>query len=266
MAKGRAAAIFSILLLAVACLHSVVGVKVYAEVASLNETAHHDDDIVEENEVPLSHKSENKTDVLPHEHPHNMPGKPTKFDIELHVDDKADYQIEPTRMANVTANPIEMNSTTSQSNSTKCRGKLTVSCIRKNFSNFLDQLSRVDTYNVTKSVQIIRNPEANVACNDRKKGGDPDLNLLDKIHHYARTHVMKIQLNEDLNLAGKARTFFGCEFLNFATNFFACVLVPLLLSTRKVDFLKLRYGCIRILSDIVSIIILMCDAYLKTIA
>ncbi|XP_011703615.1 PREDICTED: uncharacterized protein LOC105459362 isoform X2 [Wasmannia auropunctata] len=210
MAKGRAAVIFSIVLLAVACLHSVAGVKVYTEVASLNETARHNDDIVEENEVSLSHESENKTDELLRDHPHNMHGKPTKFDIEPHVDDKANYQIEPTKMANVTANPVEINSTTSQSplNSTECRGKLTVSCIRKDFSKFLDQLSRVDTYNVTDSVQIIRNPETSVACNDQKKD-DPDLNLLDKVHRYARTHVMKIQLNKDLNLARKARTFFG---------------------------------------------------------
>lgn len=227
MAKGRAAAIFSIVLLAIACLHSVVGVKVHTEVASLNETSHHDDDIVEGNEVPFSHESENKTDEFLRDHPHNMHGKPTKFDI--HVDDRADYQIEPTRMALVTANPIEINSTTNQSNSTECRGKLTVSCIRKDFSNFLDQLSRVDTYNVTESVQIIRNPKANVACDDRKRVDDPNLNLLDKVHRYARTHVMKIQLNKDLSLARKARTFFGCEFLDRLQIFVACVLVPLLL-------------------------------------
>jgi len=224
MAKGRAVVISSIVLLAVAYLHSVVGVKVYAEVASLNETARHDDDIVEENEVPLSHELENKTELL-RNHPHNMHGKPTKFDIELHVDDKADYQIEPTRIANVTANPIEMNLTTSQflSNSTECKGKLTISCIRKDFSNFLDQLSRVDTYNVTESVQIIRNPEVNVACNDQKKDDNSGLNLLNKVHRYARTHMMKIQLNKDLSLARKARTFFGCEFLDRLLQIFSRV-------------------------------------------
>lgn len=214
MAKGRTAIIFSIVFLAIAChIHSVVGVKVYAEVASLNETTRNDDDIVEENEVPLSQESKNKIDKLLRDHPHSMHGKPTKFDIE---EDKTNYQIEPTRIANATANPIEMNSGTSQSrsNSTECKGKLTVSCIRKDFSNFLDQLSRVDTYNVTESMQIVKNPEVNVTCNDRKKNDDTDLNLLDKVHRYARTHVMKIQLNKDLSLARKARTFFGCEFLD----------------------------------------------------
>ncbi|KAL6263589.1 hypothetical protein P5V15_006378 [Pogonomyrmex californicus] len=221
MARGGAVAIFSIVLLAVTCLRSVVGVKVHTEAVSLNETRRHDDDIVERNEIPLSRESENSTENhrIQHDHPHNMHGKPTKFDIEPHMDDKADYQIEPTRMVNVTANPIEMNSTTNQSlsNSTECRGKLTVSCIRKDFSNFLDQLSRVDTYNVTESVQIIRTPEANVACNDVKSDGDTDSNLLDKVHRYARTHVMKIQLNKDLSLASKARTFFGSIFQGKST-------------------------------------------------
>lgn len=214
------------MILAVACLHSIAEVKVHAEAVSLNETVHHDDYTVKENVAPLFHKSENKTDEFAYDHPHKMSGKPTKFDMEFHTDDKEDYQIEPSRMANVTANPIEMNSTTSQSlsNSTECREKLIVTCIRKDFSDFLDRLSRVDTYNVTESVQIIRNPEANVTCNDRRDNDDTDSNLLDKVHRYARTHVMKIQLNKDLGLVSKARTFFGCEFLGLlATRFLSRV-------------------------------------------
>ncbi|XP_020286832.1 uncharacterized protein LOC109856220 isoform X2 [Pseudomyrmex gracilis] len=207
MARGRAAVTFSIVILTVACL--VVRVK--AEAASLNETIHNDD-VIAQNEVPLSHEFENKNDELSsHEHPHNMHGKPTKFDIKYNADDKAEYQIETTRIANVTANPIEMDSTINQSpsNSTsECNGKLTVSCIGENFFNFLDYLSRVDTYNVTDSVQIIRNPEADVACNECKNDNDPD-SKLDEVHHYVRTHMMKIQLDKNLNLARKARTFFG---------------------------------------------------------
>ncbi|XP_070165110.1 uncharacterized protein Osi24 [Polyergus mexicanus] len=219
MARGRAATIISIVILAVACLHSIAEVKVHAEAASLNETVHHDDYTVKENVAPLFHKSENKTDEFAYNHPHKMSGKPSKFDIEFHTDDKEDYQIEPSRMANVTANPIEMNSTTSQflSNSTECREKRIVTCIRKDFSDFLDRLSRVDTYNVTESVQIIRNPEANVTCNDRRNNDDPDSSLLDKVHRYARTHVMKIQLNKDLGLVSKARTFFGSVFQGKST-------------------------------------------------
>lgn len=237
MARGRAAVTLSIVILAVACL--VVRVK--AEAASLNVTVHDDDDVVAQNEVPHSHESEGNTknDDELSQHPHNTHGKPTKFDLVY--PDRAEYQIETTRIANVTANPIVMDSTAdrSPSNSTsdECDGKLlTVPCIRKDLFNFLDHLSRVDTYNVTDSVQLIRNPEADVACNDDRENddSDPDSKLLDEVHRYARTHVMKIRLNKDLSLARKARTFFGCEFPAIACvlrlrNFFfvACVLVPL---------------------------------------
>lgn len=241
MARGRAATIISIVILAVvACLRSIAGVHV--EAASLNETVRHDDDTVKKNVVPLSHESENKTDEFLYDHPHKMSGKPTKFDIEFHTDDKMDYQIEPSRMANVTVNPIEMNSTMSQSlsNSTECRKKLMVSCIRKDFYNFLDRLSRVDTYNVTESVQIIRNPEANVTYNDQRNNDDPDSSLLDKVHSYARTHVMKIRLNKDMGLARKARTFFGCEFLELLATGFCRV------CTSAVTFADTKGGCFEI--------------------
>ncbi|XP_029160740.1 uncharacterized protein LOC114932619 isoform X2 [Nylanderia fulva] len=209
MARERAPTIILIVILAVACLRSIVGAHV--EAASLNETVRYDDDTVKENVVPLSHESENKSDEFSYDHPHKMSGKPTKFDIEFHTDDKMDYQIEPSRMANVTANPIEINSTTSQSlsNSTKCKGKHMVSCIRKDFWDFLDQLSKVDTYNVTESVQIIRNPEANGTYHHQRSNNNSDSNLLDKVHQYARTHVMKIRLNKDMGIARTARTFFG---------------------------------------------------------
>lgn len=242
MARGRATTIISIVILAVACLPSIAKVKVHTEAASLNETVHYDDYAIKENIVPLSHESENKTDESSYDHPHKMSGKPTKFDIEFHTDDKADYQIEPSRMINVTANPIEMNSTTNQflSNSTECREKHMVSCIRKEFSDFLDHLSRIDTYNVTEAVQIIRNPEANVTYNNQKNHDDPNSSILDKVHHYARTHVMKIRLNKDLGLASKARTFFGCEFLDcLVLVFVACVLVPLLLPTERWIFFEI---------------------------
>lgn len=238
MARGRAATILSIVILAVACLRPAAGVKVQTESASLNETVRHDDDVAVENALSLSnHESENRTDVqlATHDHPHRIYGKPTKFDMEPQADDKADYQIESTRIDdNVTASPIETNATSnhsrpSLSNSTGCGGARLVSCIRRDFMNFLDRLSRVDTYNITESMQIVKNPETEAACDDRTENDDDkaedddddddndedddsSTNLLGKVHRYAKTHVMKIRLNKDPGLAGKARTFFGCEF------------------------------------------------------
>ncbi|RLU18962.1 hypothetical protein DMN91_009320 [Ooceraea biroi] len=228
MARRRAATTFTIAILAVACLHPAAGVKVHAEAASLNETARHDDDgIVLEKEAPLIRtESTNGIDDLPaHHHPHSMPGKPTKFDLDPQgADNKADYQIETTRMANVTVNPLEeTNSTSDQppSNATECRGTHVVSCIRQDLLNFLDQLASMDTYNVTESVQIVRNDSAEAddedACEDQETDDDSSVNLLDKVHQYARTHVMKIQLNRDSSLARKARTFFGSIFQGKST-------------------------------------------------
>lgn len=221
MARGRAVTTFTIAILAVACLHSAGEIKAHAEAASLNETARHDDGIGLEEKTPLTRASENGTDDPPiiHDHPHMMPGKPTKFDIDLQSaeEEKTNDQIETTRMANVTVNPLEINSTSTSNeptfNATDCRGKHVVSCIRKDLLNFLDQLAKVDTYNVTESVQIVRNPEADEAdaCEERSKEDNSNANLLDKVHRYARTHAMKIQLNKDSSIARKARTFFGCE-------------------------------------------------------
>lgn len=213
----------SIAILAVACVRAVAGVKVQTEAASLNETARYDDEVVEKNELPLPGESENRTDQSPIDHPHKLHGKPSKFDMEFPVDDKANYQIEPTRMDNATVSPVETNSTTTMtapwvtttdrypSNTTRCRGSQMFSCLRRDFLNFLDRISRVDTFNVTESVQIVKNPRANVTCNSQRNDVE-EANLLDKVHRYARTHVMKIQLNKDLSLVGRARTFFGCEF------------------------------------------------------
>jgi len=215
MARRRAATTFTIVILAVACLRPAAGVKVHAEAASLNETARQHDEIVLE--TPLTRPSENGSDELSaHDHPHTMHGKPTKFDIDLQsTDEKADDQIETTRAANVTVNPVEADSASGQmsspTNASGCRGARMFRCIRNDLLNFLDHLASMDTYNVTESVQIVRNPEADKADDREDRGSSKKANLLDKVHSYARTHMMKIQLNKDSSLARKARTFFGCE-------------------------------------------------------
>lgn len=230
MARGRAATIFAIALLAAARLGSAAGVKAQAEeAASLNEAARHDDDIVVANELPLSCESENRSC----DHPHQVHGKPSKFDVEFYGDDGTKYQIESTKVEDVTDGPIgaagpATNSTgPPPSNSTSCRGMM--SCIRRDFVNLLDELSRVDTYNVTESVQIVRSAKASAGrSDDRRDYGEPYSNLLDRVHRYARTHVLKIHLNDERSLVGKARTFFGCEFLDrFTIDSFcrACALV-----------------------------------------
>jgi hypothetical protein len=215
MARRRATTTFTIVILTVTCLCSAAGVKAHAEAASLNEITRQHDEIVPE--TPFTRPSKNGSDELPvHDHPHTMHGKPTKFDIDLQsTDERADDQIETTRAANVTVNPVEADSASGQmsspTNATGCRDARMFHCIRKDLLNFLDQLASMDTYNVTESVQIVRNPEADKEDDREDRGTSKKASFLDKVHRYARTHMMKIQLNKDSSLARKARTFFGCE-------------------------------------------------------
>ncbi|XP_076630665.1 protein Osi24 [Colletes latitarsis] len=155
-------------------------------VAALNVTDHaiHEDPIA--NEVSFANE------LL--DHPHNMAGKPSKFDLNMgqtiETDDISRYQIEATGAANATMPPTETT--------------------RKDLSQMLDRLSGIDVYNVTDSVQIIRNVDDGfVARKDEKGNPRTDASLLDKVRRYAREHVVKIRLSQDLIPARKARTFFN---------------------------------------------------------
>ncbi|KAG7190716.1 hypothetical protein KM043_006792 [Ampulex compressa] len=203
MASGRSGTIFVAVIFAVACLRPVVGVKVHVEGATLNQTAHREEDGIETNEVPFS-------DELQEEfggHPHEMQGKPTKFDVNMsqvtHVDGKDDYQIESTSEENSTAFPADFSS------ASKCGDTFTVPCIREDFSHLLDRLSEIDTYNVTDSVQVIRSKNAIRARKDEAQDGRRKISILDKIRRYALEHVVKIRFNRDLMSARNARTFFS---------------------------------------------------------
>ncbi|CAK9795214.1 hypothetical protein ANTPLA_LOCUS285 [Anthophora plagiata] len=97
-----------------------------------------------------------------------------------------------------------------------CQEDKKKSCVRKDLSNLLDKLSRIDEYNVTESVQIVRNRDV-VARKDEKGNEQPDESLLDRIHRYAREHVVKIHLSQDLVTGRKARTFFNAIFQGKST-------------------------------------------------
>ncbi|XP_071866312.1 protein Osi24 isoform X3 [Bombus fervidus] len=132
-----------LLILAVAWLRLTVGVEDH--VAALNETDHPVQADSIENEVSFGSDEFDQ-------HPHTMPGKPSKLDTNINqmiqMDDRSQYQIEATRMENATAFPLE---------STSCQDNETTPCARKDLSDLFDRFSRIDTYNVTDSVQIIRN-------------------------------------------------------------------------------------------------------------
>ncbi|XP_012145795.2 protein Osi24 isoform X1 [Megachile rotundata] len=141
------------------------------------------------------HEQENEVfsyDLEPH--PHESPDKPSKLDTNLNqmiqTDDKLQYQIEASQLENATSSPED------------CQ-----SCVQQELSDLLDRLSGIEDYNVTDSVQIVRNRD--VARTDEKGNVHPDAGLIDKVHRYAREHVIKIRLSQDLVSGRKARTFFN---------------------------------------------------------
>ncbi|XP_034179147.2 protein Osi24 isoform X4 [Osmia lignaria lignaria] len=150
MGVSRGGAILAVL--AIAWLQPAVGVKKH--VSALNDTGRP----VHENEVSFT--SYDPDD----QHLHQSPGKPTKFDLNMNqliqTDDKLQYQIEASQMENATSSPIGW---------TDCQGDRTTPCVRKELSDLLDRLSGMDAYNVTDSVQIIRNRD--VARTDEKAFG-----------------------------------------------------------------------------------------------
>nr|XP_034179144.1 uncharacterized protein LOC117603781 isoform X1 [Osmia lignaria] len=196
MGVSRGGAILAVL--AIAWLQPAVGVKEH--VSALNDTGRP----VHENEVSFT--SYDPDD----QHLHQSPGKPTKFDLNMNqliqTDDKLQYQIEASQMENATSSPIGW---------TDCQGDRTTPCVRKELSDLLDRLSGMDAYNVTDSVQIIRNRD--VARTDEKGNVRSDASLLDKVRRYAREHVIKIRLSKDLIPGRKARTFFNAIFQGKST-------------------------------------------------
>lgn len=175
-----------LVILGFAWLQVAVGVKDHA--AALNETDHPTNDDPIANEVSFSNE------IL--DHPHRMPGKPSKFDLNASQtieidDDRSRYQIESIEAVNATVSPTEST--------------------RKDLIQLMDRLSAIDAYNVTESVQIVRN-HGSVARRDEKGNDGTDASLLDKVRRYAREHVVKIRLSQELIPARKARTFFNGEF------------------------------------------------------
>ncbi|CAL7938060.1 unnamed protein product [Xylocopa violacea] len=166
-----------LLLVAVAWLQPAVGVKDH--VAALNVTDDHPARL-DSTENEVSFTSEDLLD----EHPHGMPDKPSKLDVNINqmiqTDDKSQYQIEATRMENATMSPEESNDCIEDEQKRTSRRRrrrrrrtttttttTTTPCVRNNLSDMLDRLSRIDTYNVTDTVQIVRNQDV-VARRDEK--------------------------------------------------------------------------------------------------
>ncbi|KOX80169.1 hypothetical protein WN51_08346 [Melipona quadrifasciata] len=188
------------------------------------------------------------------QHPHTISGKPTKLDTNVNqmiqTDDKSQYQIEATRTENATASPLK--STECQNGETTST-TTTTTTTTKDLSDLLDRLSRIDAYNVTDSVQIVRNQDA-VARKDEKGNDRPDATLLDKVRRYAREHVIKIRLSQDLIPDRKARTFFNGFGLGFLAFGLKKLLLPLIFGVQIIKSVLLALFLPSIIGSISNIV------------
>ncbi|XP_035728976.1 uncharacterized protein LOC118444626 isoform X2 [Vespa mandarinia] len=150
--------------------------------------------------------SENEVfDISTDDHPHRVSGKPSKFDIDINhvtmIDDKSSYQIESSNTENSTRSSID------EEESSSCEQDL---CVGEKLSNLLDELYKVDEYNVTDSVQIIRSETNNKPKTKREfeKEFERRSDLLDELHRYAKEHVVRIKIDPNTITGRKGRTFF----------------------------------------------------------
>nr|XP_050845007.1 uncharacterized protein LOC127061741 isoform X2 [Vespula vulgaris] len=146
-------------------------------------------------------------DVSADGHPHRVSGKPSKFDMDINrvtiIDDESSYQIESSNMENSTRSSMD------EEDSSSCEEDL---CAGEKLSNLLDELSKVDEYNVTDSVQIVRSETSNKPNmkteREFKKKFEMRSDLLDELHRYAKEHVVRIKIDPNTITGRKGRTFF----------------------------------------------------------
>lgn len=136
-------------------------------------------------------------------HPHNSRSKPTKLDLDLTkmtmTDNKILHQQEAEKL-----NATEL----------RCTRNFSTKCIKRKLVNIMDEVSKsdLDTYNVTDSIQIVRNPSRRKSVALSRV--DPDkLTLFERVKRFANNYALKIKLPTDLLTSRKARTFFGGEYL-----------------------------------------------------
>nr|KAF7434948.1 hypothetical protein H0235_003139 [Vespula pensylvanica] len=146
-------------------------------------------------------------DVSADGHPHRVSGKPSKFDMDINrvtiIDDESSYQIESSNMENSTRSSMD------EEDSSSCEEDL---CAGEKLSNLLDELSKVDEYNVTDSVQIVRSETSNKPNmkteREFEKKFEMRSDLLDELHRYAKEHVVRIKIDPNTITGRKGRTFF----------------------------------------------------------
>ena len=209
MAKVRRSVALTVMILTAVSLQWVTGLKVVEAGRSLNLTTH-DNELIHTNEVPHWNETQEDTFKNYEDNLDQFPDKPNKFDFDVtqftHTDDKNLHRIESERLAN--SSSLEQKNRTK--NSADCANGSKMSCIQDNFEHFIDKISKLDEYNVTDLVQIVKSD--NVTNGEDVSGEKKGLSLVEKVHRFARNHVLKIRVPTDLISSRKSRMFFGCKY------------------------------------------------------
>ncbi|XP_011505162.1 PREDICTED: uncharacterized protein LOC105367982 [Ceratosolen solmsi marchali] len=161
-------------------------------------------------------------------HPHEVLDKPSKFDLNvgqyMETDDEgllAGERVGGASLGNgvkvkpFVQKPTKAAASTSEENSVqilkflKCNNEtISVKCI-KGIDNFLRTVSTVDKLQITDSIEIAKKNKANSGDELKPLHNVNNTSLIDTIHRFARNHVVKIKLWNDLLSPRDSRTFFG---------------------------------------------------------
>lgn len=205
MAKARSV-VLTIVILTVLSLQWVNGVKVVEAGRSLNLTAY-DNELIHTNEVPDWNETEEHPIKDYQDRLDQFPDEPNKFDLDVsqltHTDDKDLHRIESERLANSSTSEDKNR----RKKSVNCEKDSRVSRFQKYIEDFIDDVSKVEQYNVTDLVQIVKSE--NVTRKEDVFEQNKELSLMEKVHRFSRNHVLKIHLPKDLISSRKSRTFFG---------------------------------------------------------
>ncbi|XP_033207508.1 uncharacterized protein LOC117167042 isoform X2 [Belonocnema kinseyi] len=207
MAKVRRSVALTVVILTAVSLQWVNGLKVVVAERSLNLTTY-DNELIHTNEVPHWNETQEDDAIENYEDQlDQFPDKPNKFDFDVtqftQTDDKNLHGIESERLAN-SSSLEEKNQTR---NSVECANGSNMSCIQANFEHFIDNISKLDEYNVTDLVQIVKSD--NPTNIEDGSGDKNEFSLVEKVHRFARNHVLKIRVPTDLISSRKSRMFFG---------------------------------------------------------
>uniref|UniRef100_A0A0C9QCZ1 Lap1_0 protein n=1 Tax=Fopius arisanus TaxID=64838 RepID=A0A0C9QCZ1_9HYME len=162
-------------------LSGVEGIR--KERTLLNET--------ESNEVPLNNEVINdERDSTPH--PHSIQDKPSKLDLDVS---------EMIYMDSKKISEMETQVDSSVKRRSKCQNSISIDCLERKLSSLIDDMSARTTVNVTEAIQVVRTDVTTPVYENE--------GLLEKVHRYAKSHVMRINLDKDLMPTAESRMFFG---------------------------------------------------------